>query len=69
MHICAKLKGAKMRPKKTRWVKCKPDQRCFRPKCKSLKELEGVILSIDEFEAVSVCVRDTLAQFLESRLR
>ena len=36
-----------MRPKKIRWVKCEPGERCFRPICKPLKELEGVILSID----------------------
>ena len=41
-----------MRPKKTRWIKCLPGERCFRPKCKPLKKLEGVVLSIDEFEAV-----------------
>lgn len=41
-----------MRPKKTRWVRCEPGERCFRPKCKSLDELEGVILTVDEFEAL-----------------
>ena len=41
-----------MRPKKTRWVRCEPGERCFRPKCKPHIELEGVILSLDEFEAV-----------------
>jgi len=41
-----------MRPKKIRWVKCLPEERCFRPKCKPLHELEGVYLSIDEFEAL-----------------
>jgi uncharacterized protein len=41
-----------MRPKKSRWVKCLPGERCFRPKCKPLGRLEGVYLSIDEFEAV-----------------
>lgn len=41
-----------MRPKKTRWVKCLPGERCFRPKCKSVNNLSGVYLSIDEFEAV-----------------
>ena len=44
-----------MRPKKPRWVKCEPDERCFRPKCKPLKELEGVNLSLDEFEAIRLC--------------
>jgi predicted DNA-binding protein (UPF0251 family) len=41
-----------MRPKKTRSVKCMPGERCFRPRCKSLKGLEAVNLSIDEFEAI-----------------
>lgn len=41
-----------MRPKKIRWVKCEPGERCFRPKCKPLRRLEGVYLSLDEFEAL-----------------
>ena len=41
-----------MRPKKTRWVKCLPGERCFRPQCVNEENLEGVYLSIDEFEAV-----------------
>ncbi len=41
-----------MRPKKTRWVTCEPGERCFRPQCKSKSELEGVILTLDEFEAM-----------------
>ena len=41
-----------MRPKKTRRVKCEPGERCFKPRCKPLSKLEGVYLSIDEFEAV-----------------
>lgn len=41
-----------MRPKKTRWVSCEPGERCFRPKCKPLKDLVGVVLSFDEFEAL-----------------
>ena len=41
-----------MRPKKTRWIKCEPGERCFRPQFKPLSELEGVCLTIDEFEAV-----------------
>lgn len=41
-----------MRPKKTRWVKCEPGERCFRPQCKPLNKLEGVFMSLDEFEAV-----------------
>ena len=41
-----------MRPKKTRWVKCLPGERCFRPKGKPVSKLEGVCLTIDEFEAI-----------------
>ena len=49
-----------MRPKKTRWVKCLPGERCFRPKGKPQKNLEGVVLSIDEFEAMRLaCLERT----------
>ncbi|MCX6112936.1 MAG: DUF134 domain-containing protein [Proteobacteria bacterium] len=41
-----------MRPKKTRFIKCNPGERCFRPRCKSIKELDGVVLTIDEFEVL-----------------
>ena len=41
-----------MRPQKTRWVKCLPGERCFLPKCKKPAEFEGVILTLDEFEAI-----------------
>ena len=41
-----------MRPKKRRWIKCEPGERCFRPQCKSLSKLEGINLSLDEFEAI-----------------
>jgi predicted DNA-binding protein (UPF0251 family) len=41
-----------MRPKKTRWVKCLPGERCFQPKCRKTVALEGVEVTIDEFEAV-----------------
>ena len=51
-----------MRPKKTRWVKCKPGERCFRPKCKSVRDLDGVILSIDEFEAIRLADFEKLTQ-------
>jgi len=49
-----------MRPKKTRWVKCLPGERCFRPKCKPLRGLEGVCLSLDEFEAVRLACLEGL---------
>ena len=41
-----------MRPKKTRWVECTPGESCFRPQCKALSKLEGVHVTIDEFEAI-----------------
>ena len=41
-----------MRPKKTRWVKCEPKEKCFRPQCTPLRDLEGINLNLDEFEAV-----------------
>jgi len=51
-----------MRPKKTRWVKCEPKERCFRPQCKPLHQLEGVNLTIDEFEAVRLADLEGLTQ-------
>jgi len=41
-----------MRPKKTRWIKCLPGERCFKPVCKPLNRVKDVCLSLDEFEAV-----------------
>ncbi|MFH1208999.1 MAG: DUF134 domain-containing protein [Candidatus Omnitrophota bacterium] len=41
-----------MRPKKTRWIKCDPGERCFRPRCRSKGKLQGVVLTLDEFEAL-----------------
>lgn len=41
-----------MRPKKTRLVKCLPGERCFRPKCKPLDQVDSAYLTIDEFEAL-----------------
>ena len=51
-----------MRPKKTRWIKCRPGERCFRPRCKPLSKLEGVSLSLDEFEAVRLADYEGLKQ-------
>ncbi|MDI6809834.1 MAG: DUF134 domain-containing protein [Candidatus Eisenbacteria bacterium] len=50
-HLLITL-GVRVRPKKTRWVKCLPVERCFKPRCKPLSKLEVVSLSIDEFEAI-----------------
>ena len=51
-----------MRPKKTRWVKCEPGERCFRPQCKPLNKLEGVYLTLDEFEAIRLVDVEGLMQ-------
>lgn len=51
-----------MRPKKTRWVKCLPQERCFKPLCKPLNKLEGVYLTLDEFEAVRLADFEGLKQ-------
>lgn len=41
-----------MRPKKTRWIKCDPGERCFRPHCRTAGKLQGVVLTLDEFETL-----------------
>ena|SRR3989338_1792595 len=51
-----------MRPKKTRWVKCLPRERCFRPICKPLNKVKGVNLTLDEFEAVRLADLEGLKQ-------
>ena len=51
-----------MRPKKTRWVKCAPGERCFKPLCKPLSKLKVVSLTIDEFEAVRLACLEGLKQ-------
>lgn len=51
-----------MRPKKTRWIKCDPGERCFRPLCKPLNKLEGIYLTLDEFEAVRLADFEGLKQ-------
>ncbi|MDD5282139.1 MAG: DUF134 domain-containing protein [Candidatus Omnitrophica bacterium] len=57
-----------MRPKKTRWIKCAPDERCFKPRCKPLSKLQGVYLSLDEFEAIRLADLVGLKQIDASRL-
>lgn len=58
-----------MRPKKTRWVNCHPGERCFRPLCKIHdKSLEGVTLSLDEFEAVRLADLEEMKQEEAARL-
>jgi len=51
-----------MRPKKTRWIKCKPNERCFRPQCMSADKTDGVVLAFDEFEAVRLADVEGLKQ-------
>ena len=51
-----------MRPKKTRWVKCLPGERCFKPICKPLDKVKSVYLTLDEFEAVRLADLDGLKQ-------
>lgn len=49
-----------MRPKKTRWVKCDPSERCFEPKGKVIKA--STILTLDEFEAIRLLDYKGLSQ-------
>ena len=49
-----------MRPKKTRWIKCLPGEIFFKPRCKKLKELEEVTLSLDEYEAIRLACLEKL---------
>ncbi|OGX16473.1 MAG: hypothetical protein A2166_01150 [Omnitrophica WOR_2 bacterium RBG_13_41_10] len=51
-----------MRPKKTRWIKCLPGERCFKPLCKPLNKLKGVCLTLDEFEAMRLSCLKGLKQ-------
>ena len=51
-----------MRPKKPRWIKCNPGERCFSPQCKPEEKLEGVNLTIDEFEAIRLADLEGLTQ-------
>lgn len=51
-----------MRPKKTRWVKCEPGERCFKPRYKPFNKLQGVRLSLDEFEAIRLADLEKLKQ-------
>ena len=51
-----------MRPQKTRWVRCAPQERCFKPLCRPLSKLKNVYLTIDEFEAVRLACLEGLKQ-------
>ena len=49
-------------------MKCVPGERCFKPLCKPLNKLEGVYLSLDEFEAVRLACLEGLKQLAASKL-
>jgi len=51
-----------VRPKKTRWVKCAPKERCFKPLCRPLSKLKNVYISLDEFEALRLVCLERLKQ-------
>lgn len=51
-----------MRPKKERWIRCKPSERCFRPACTKVGKLDGVILTLDELEALRLTHLEGLKQ-------
>lgn len=52
-----------MRPKKTRWVKCDPSERCFKPQGDSLQDnCSEIGLTLDEFEAVRLLDYKGLSQ-------
>jgi len=51
-----------MRPKKTRWIKCVPQVRCFKPLCRPLSKLQNVYLTLDEFEAIRLSCLEGLHQ-------
>lgn len=57
-----------MRPKKNRWIKCEPGERCFKPKCRPLRGLDGVYLSLDEFEAIRLADVEGLKQVEAAKL-
>ncbi len=44
-----------MRPKKTRWVGCKPGDRCFRPLHVPRKDIIVTKITLDELEALRLC--------------
>jgi len=55
-----------MRPKKTRWIKCSPSERLFKPQTKHDSN-EAIILSLDEFEAVRLLDYKNLSQTQAAR--
>ena len=57
-----------MRPKKTRWIKCLPGERYFRPRGKRTKKLEDVHLTLDEFESVRLADLEELTHLAAAKL-
>lgn len=57
-----------MRPKKTRWIKCVPGERCFKPLCKPMNKLKSVYLTLDEFEAVRLACLEELKQVRAAKM-
>jgi len=57
-----------LRPKKTRWIKCIPGERCFKPLCKPLDKVDVVSLTLDEFEAVRLACLEGLKQVDAAKL-
>lgn len=52
-----------MRPKKTRWIKCDPSERCFIPNGKMGKtNCCEMVLTLDEFEAIRLLDYKGLSQ-------
>ncbi|MCM8831183.1 MAG: DUF134 domain-containing protein [Candidatus Omnitrophica bacterium] len=56
-----------MRPKKIRWIKHNPKERCFKPLCKPLSKLENVYLTLDELEALRLIYIEGLKQVEAAR--
>jgi predicted DNA-binding protein (UPF0251 family) len=56
------ITGGLMRPKKKRWVKCGPGEKCFTPQCTPKGGLKGSTLTIDEYEAIRLADVEGLKQ-------
>jgi predicted DNA-binding protein (UPF0251 family) len=57
-----------LRPKKTRWIKCAPGERCFKPLCKPINKVDVVSLTLDEFEAMRLACLEGLKQVDAAKL-
>ncbi|MFH1799655.1 MAG: DUF134 domain-containing protein [Candidatus Omnitrophota bacterium] len=56
-----------MRPKKTRYVGCKPGDRCFRPVHVPCKDIIVTKITLDELEALWLCDGKRLEQDAAAR--